>query len=127
MRSRESATGFTLIELLVVMTIVALLLSLAAPRYFQSLTRAKEAVLKENLALIRDSLDKHYADTGEYPRTLAELVTRRYLRKVPEDPVTASAGTWLVVSREPAKGGGVVDVRSGAKGNSLSGEPYHEW
>lgn len=119
--------GFTLIELLVVMAIVALLLSLAVPRYFQSLARAREAVLRENLTLIRDSLDKHYSDHGEYPRTLAQLVERRYLRKLPEDPLTGSASTWLVISRDASFGGGVMDVKSGAVGKSLSGEPYVEW
>ena len=122
-----AGAGFTLIELLVVMSIVALLLALAVPRYFQSVTRAREAVLRENLTLIRDSLDKHYSDTGKYPRSLAELVTQRYLRKLPEDPITGSTDTWLVVSREPGRGGGVIDVKSGAAGKSLSGEPYLEW
>lgn len=127
MGSRRPSAGFTLIELLVVMSIVALLLALAVPRYFRSLAQAREAVLKENLALIRDSLDKHYADTGAYPRALGDLVGKRYLRKLPEDPVTGSAGTWLVVSRSRAQDSGVTDVKSGAAGNSLSGEPYSQW
>jgi len=127
MGSRRPPAGITLIELLVVMSIVALLLALAVPRYFRSLAQAREAVLKENLALIRDSLDKHYADTGAYPRALEDLVGKRYLRKLPEDPVTGSAGTWLVVSQSRAQDSGVADVKSGAAGNSLSGEPYSQW
>lgn len=119
--------GFTLVELLVVMSIIALLLALAAPRYFKSITRAEEAVLKENLTLMRDSLDKYYADTGKYPPDLEELVTKRYLRKVPEDPITGSSATWILVPPENAEKGGVYDIHSGAPGNSLSGTPYLEW
>ena len=122
----KRGAGFTLIELLVVMSIIALLLALAVPRYFQSVTRAKEAVLKENLTLMRDALDKHYADTGKYPATLAELVTKKYLRKLPEDPVTGSADTWVIFPPDRREQGGVFDVKSGAQGDSLSGVPFHE-
>jgi len=120
-------SGFTLIELLVVMSIIALLLAIAVPRYFQSVTRARESVLKENIALIRDALDKHYADTGKYPVTLAELVTKKYLRKVPEDPITGEGGSWVIVPPDRPEQGGVYDVKSGAAGRSLSGEPYQQW
>ena len=119
--------GFTLIEILVVMSIIALLLALAVPRYFQSVTRAQESVLKENLTLIRDALDKHYADTGKYPGTLAELVSKRYLRKLPDDPVAGSGGIWVVVPPDRPEKGGVFDVKSGAAGKSLSGVPYSQW
>ena len=120
-------TGFTLIELLVVMSIIALLLALAMPRYFQSVTRAKEAVLKENLTLIRDALDKHYADTGTYPASMEALVAKRYFRKLPEDPVTESASTWVLIPPETPEKGGVFDVKSGAPGNSLAGDAYNTW
>jgi len=126
MTDKRSA-GFTLIELLVVMSIVALLLTIAVPRYFQSIARAKEAVLKENLALIRDALDKHYGDTGVYPASIDALVAKKYLRKPPEDPITESAETWIVIAPERAESGGVFDVRSGAPGNALSGEAYGTW
>lgn len=120
-------SGFTLIELLVVMSIVALLLTLAVPRYFQSIARANEAVLKENLMLIRDSLDKHYADTGSYPASLEDLVTKRYLRKLPLDPITESATTWIIIPPLVTGKGAVFDVKSGAEGESLNGEPYSQW
>ena len=123
----KRGAGFTLIEILVVMSIIALLLALAVPRYFKSVTRAQEAVLKENLTLIRDALDKHYADTGKYPANLAELVSKRYLRKLPEDPVTGSGATWIIAPPDRPEKGGVFDVKSGAAGNSLSGVPYSEW
>jgi general secretion pathway protein G len=126
-RMSRLRSGFTLIELLVVMSIIALLLAVAVPRYFHSVTRAKEAVLKENLTLIRDALDKHYADTGTYPASMEELVAKKYLRKVPEDPVTESASTWVLVPPEKKDKGGVFDVKSGAPGNSRTGDAYSTW
>lgn len=120
-------TGFTLIELLVALAIVALLLSIAVPRYFGGLTRAEEAVLKENLMLMRDAIDKHYADTGRYPGALEELATKKYLRAVPPDPVTLSASTWVQVPPADARLGGVYDVKSGARGIGSDGKPYAQW
>ena len=118
--------GFTLIELLVVMAIIGTLLSLAAPRYFKHVDRAKETVLKSDLASMRDALDKFFADTGRYPANLEELVTRRYLRKVPPDPITESSASWLVVAPADSALGGVYDVKSGASGVTLGGQPYGE-
>lgn len=123
----RSAPGFTLIELLVVMAIIAVLLTLAVPRYFGNVDKAKEAVLKENLATLRDSIDKHYADTGKYPATLDDLVTRKYLRKIPVDPITESAVTWILVPPEDPQKGGIFDVKSGAPGNAADGSAYGEW
>ena len=118
--------GFTLIELLVVMAIIAGLLALAAPRYFQHVDRAKETVLKSDLASMRDALDKFFADTGRYPANLEELVARRYLRKVPPDPVTESTASWLVIAPADPAQGGVYDVKSGAPCTTLDGRPYGE-
>ena len=126
-RQRKSGRGFTLIELLVVMAIIALLLTLAAPRYFQSVQRSREAVLKEDLHLMREAIDKHYADTGKYPANLEDLVTKKYLRRIPVDPITESATTWVLVDPPDKPGSRVVfDVRSGAPGKSLAGTPYGE-
>lgn len=119
--------GFTLIELLVALTIVALLLSLVMPRYFGGLERADEAVLKENLYLMRDAIDKHYADTGRYPASLDELASKKYLRAVPSDPVTRSNTTWMVVAPADIQQGAVYDVKSGAKGVGRDGRPYDQW
>ena len=125
---RHSARrGFTLIELLVVVTIIALLLTIAVPRYFSGVDRTKEAVLRENLAIMRDSLDKFYADTGKYPNTLDELVSRKYLRKVPVDPITESAKTWVEIPPEDASKGGVYDVKSGAPGTARDGTSFKDW
>jgi general secretion pathway protein G len=119
--------GFTLIELLVALTIIALLLSLVVPRYFGSLTRADEAVLKENLFLMRDAIDKHFADTGRYPASLDELAAKKYIRSVPNDPFTQSPSTWVLVPPSDPQQGAVYDVKSGAKGAGRDGKPYEQW
>jgi len=119
--------GFTLVELLVVLAIVAVLLSIAVPRYSGSVDRAKEAVLRENLASLRDALDKHYADTGHYPLKLEELVTKRYLRQTPLDPVTDSSTTWILVPPPDPEKGGIADVHSGSREKARDGTFYKEW
>ena len=118
--------GFTLIELMVVLAIVALLASIALPRYFGSLQQAREQALQENLRVIRISIDRFHGDKGRFPADLAELVTLRYLRAVPSDPVTESAQSWVLV---PAEGdaGGVQDVRSGAPGIGRDGRAFADY
>lgn len=123
----KDGRGFTLIELLVVMAIIALLVTLAAPRYFASVERSKEAVLRSDLSTMRDAIDKYYGDRGKYPETLDDLVTRRYLRSLPRDPVTDSTATWVIVPPDDPAKGGVYDVKSGAPGKGLDGKPYEEW
>lgn len=120
-------TGFTLIELLVVMAVIALLLSLATPRYFGSVEKSREAVLRENLYLMREALDKYYGDNGAYPDTLDTLVSRRYLRNVPLDPVTGESTTWIAVPPDDPAKGGVFDVKSGAPGTARDGSEYKDW
>lgn len=122
--SARPLRGFTLIEMLVAMAILALLMSIVVPKYFQSLDRSKEAVLMENLKNTRDVIDKFYGDTGRYPESLAELVTRRYLRSIPYDPITQSSRTWLIVPPEPPAKGQVYDLHSGAQGMTRTGRPY---
>lgn len=119
--------GFTLIELLVVMAIIATLLTLVAPRYFQSVSRSQEAVLKQNLAQTRDAIDKYYADKGKYPDSLDDLVAQKYLRSAPFDPVTESTNTWVAISPEGQNKGMVYDIRSGASGKASDGTAYNEW
>ena len=119
--------GFTLIELLVVMVIISLLLSIVTPRYFHSITKAEEAVLKEDLTLMRDALDKYHADNGSYPDTLDDLITRKYLRKIPVDPVTKSPSTWILIPPASTEKGAIFDIKSGASGNSIDGTPYADW
>ncbi len=120
--------GFTLIELLVVMSVIATLLTIAVPRYFQHLDRAREAALRESLAVMRDAVDKYRGDTGRYPETLEELVTKRYLRRVPPDPITESTESWVLVPPPDEPGQRKVwDVRSGAEGQGQNGSDYATW
>ena len=118
--------GITLIELMVVLTIIGLLLAIVVPDYVGRAKRAEEAALQQDLALMRDALDKHFADAGKYPGTLEELVSKRYLRSIPKDPVAPTA-SWIVVPPADPQKGGVYDVRSSAKGAGSNGIPYDRW
>lgn len=119
--------GFTLIELLTVLAIVAVLLTIALPRYFGSIDKSKEAVLKENLNQMRDAIGRYHADKGRYPESLDSLVAEKYLRKVPLDPVTENAASWIAVPPADAQQGGVYDVRSGAQGKATDGSEFAQW
>lgn len=123
-RPLTRARGFTLIEMLVVLAIVALLLSVATPRYFGSLEKGREVALQENLRVLRATLDKFHADKGRYPDTLDELVEARYLREVPLDPITESATTWVLVPPKEPGQQGVADVKSGASGSARDGRRF---
>jgi general secretion pathway protein G len=118
--------GFTLIELLVVFSIIALLLTLAVPRYFGSIDKSKEAVLRENLNQMRDAISRYYADKGRYPESLDALAGDKYLRRVPLDPLTESEKTWIVVQPADPQKGGVYDVKSGAQGRTRDGKDFSE-
>lgn len=118
--------GFTFVELMIVMAITALLLSIAVPRYFEGLKRAREAILQDDLATMRKAIDNYYGDKGVYPDTLDTLVTQRYLRFIPEDPVTERADTWQVVA-PPDFSSRVYDVHSGSDEISADGTPYSSW
>ena len=123
----KRARGFTLIELLVVLAIIATLLALATPRYFQHVARSKESVLKENLATTRQAIDQYHADKGIWPESLDSLVDSRYLRALPRDPITDSDETWQLVpppEKEGESAGGVYDLKSGAEGATRDGTPY---
>lgn len=122
----KRSKGFTLIELLVVMVIIATLLTLVAPRYFGNVDKAKETVLKENLSALRDALDKHYSDTGKYPVVLDDLVTRKYLRKIPIDPITDN-NIWLTAPPDNPEKGAIRDVHSTASGKAKDGTYYKDW
>jgi general secretion pathway protein G len=119
--------GFTLIEMLVVMVIIATLLTIAVPRYFRSLERSREAVLRQDLATLRESIDNFYGDTGKFPETLAVLVDKHYLRAIPIDPLARSAEKWVITLAEEPEDNGVKDVHSGAEGVGQNGLPYATW
>ena len=120
-------TGFTLIEMLVVMAIMATLLAIAAPRYFDSMERAKEAALRSDLRILRESLDKFHADTGTWPGALDNLVAAHYIREVPVDPVAGVATTWQSIGNPDGVTSGVYDVHSGAPGTAHDGTAYSAW
>lgn len=118
--------GFTFIEVMVVLAIVALLLTIALPRYFSGLERAKEAVLHQDLVIMRDAIDNYYADNGRYPQSLELLIEKKYLRNIPVDPITEQSDSWITVPL-PDYSIGVYDLRSGAEGISTDGSLYSDW
>jgi general secretion pathway protein G len=119
--------GFTLIELLVVLGIVALLLTIAVPRFFPKVDAAKETILADNLRSTRAVIDQFYADTGRYPDSLEQLVEKKYLPALPFDPVADSDASWIIVPPEDTDKGAVYTIRSGAPGNDRKGKPYADW
>lgn len=128
--------GFTVIELLVVLAAVALLLSIATPRYLTQLDTAREKALRHNLLALRQAIDQFRADQGRGPERLEDLVQARYLREVPEDPITQRHDSWLLTLASERPGAatlpmgldsGIADVRSGAPGESSQGTPYSSW
>ena len=127
MRKCTIEKGFTLIELLAVMVIIALLLTVAAPKYFGSVDRSRESILHQDLATMREALDKYYGDTGQYPDDIQDLVKRKYLRSIPRDPITDSDTTWVIVAPTNDAKGAVFDVKSGAPGNGADGTAYSDW
>ena len=129
---RRSERGFTLLELLVVATVLVVLAGIGLVQYKNGKTRASEAVLKTDLFNMRDAIDQYYADKGQYPGTLDELVSAGYLRKVPDDPFTSSNGTWQTIQSEPDASNptaapGVYDVKSGSDATALDGSKYSDW
>ncbi|HSA69644.1 MAG TPA: prepilin-type N-terminal cleavage/methylation domain-containing protein [Burkholderiales bacterium] len=126
-RQKACLTGFTLIELLIVLAIIATLLTIAVPRYYASLDRSKEVVLKENLYQMRDAIGKYYGDKGKYPESLEALASDKYLHRVPLDPITESATTWVLMPHPDPQKTGVYDVRSGAPGKALDGTEFATW
>lgn len=127
MTGRARRAGFTLIELLVVMSIIATLLTIAVPRYFRTLERSRETVLRQDLSVMREAIDKHYGDFGQYPDSLVALVERHYIRAVPVDPFTKSADSWQMVVSDDADHPGIRDVHSAAEGKAADGTSYQEW
>lgn len=123
---RQRRGGFTIIELLVVLAAMAILLSIAAPRYARHLDEARETVMRQDLHQMREALDQFKADKGRYPVDLAELVSEHYLREVPTDPVTQRADTWRTLNA-PGDAAGIVDVHSGALGSASDGTVYATW
>jgi general secretion pathway protein G len=126
------ADGFTLIELLIVMMIIVILAGTGLALYSNSIRKAHEAALKQDLFLMREALDQYYADKNKYPASLEALVDEKYLRNVPKDPFTNSTDSWQIELSEPEPGNplaepGVFNVKSGSEETAIDGSPYAEW
>ena len=119
--------GFTLIELLVVMAIIATLMTIAVPRYFSSLENSRETALRQSLSVLREALDHYYGDTGRYPESLEDMVTHRYLRSLPQDPITGRRDLWVIVPPPEGVQGSVADIKSGATGRARDGSLFGQW
>ena len=131
-RRATGVRGFTMIELLIVMTLIIILAAVGMVQYRNSVKRAEEAVLKENLFRLRDAIDQYYADKTKYPSGLEDLVSDGYIREVPTDPMTKSKDTWQTTPAEPdpnnpASSVGIFDVKSGSDQAALDGTRYSEW
>jgi general secretion pathway protein G len=130
--ARRSAAGFTLIELMIVMVLITILAGIGLALYTNSITRAKEAALQQDLVEMRKAIDEYYADKNKWPADLQTLASEKYLRFIPKDPFTNSVDTWQTVYGEPdpsnpASVGGISDVKSGSDGTALDGTRYADW
>ena len=129
---KTSERGFTLIELMVVAAILIVLAGIGLAQYRNSVTRAREAVLSEDLFRMRDAMDQYYADKMQYPASLDALVSDGYMRRVPDDPFTMSATTWQTIPSEPDPTNpnaapGINDVKSGSDATAINGTKYADW
>ncbi len=128
----QGERGFTLIELIIVMTVIGLLASIAIPSYLNSVRKAREAVLREDLHTMRSAIDSYTVDKEQAPQTLDDLVQAGYLKAIPVDPVTNHADTWItsqsdVLTSITQTQGGISDVHSGAQGLATDGGTYNNW
>jgi general secretion pathway protein G len=121
--------GFTFVEIMIVLVIIGILLTLAQPSFSTSVQRAREAALKENLFIMREVLDQHYADHGEYPPSLEALVEKRYLRRIPKDPITGSEATWVLIQDQNEDGteAGIFDIKSSSEQVGMDGTAHNTW
>jgi general secretion pathway protein G len=116
-----------MIELMVALAILATILSIAVPRYFNNIDGAKESVLREDLYVLRDAIDKHFSDNGKYPNSLDDLVTKKYLRAIPTDPFTESARSWVITPPTDLSLGGIYEVHSAAPNKARDGTWFKDW
>jgi general secretion pathway protein G len=131
-RRADGERGFTLVELMIVMAVISILLTIAIPAYLQSIKRAKEAVLKEDLHTMRNDIDQYTVDKEKAPQSLDDLVQAGYLKTIPIDPMTSRSDTWITSESDTLMSinetqGGIDDVKSGAQGLAMDGTSYNTW
>ncbi|MGA2634889.1 MAG: type II secretion system protein [Terracidiphilus sp.] len=131
-RIRKQDAGFTMVELLIVISIMLILMLIAVPKYTIAIKNAREAVLREDLHIMRAAIDSYTMDKQKAPQSLDDLVQEGYLKTIPEDPITRSKDTWQtdtsdMMSSVDQTDPGIVDVHSGAEESSTNGETYNSW
>jgi general secretion pathway protein G len=134
-RLRNKKKGFTLIEIMIVFALIGILVGLGLPQYRYAAKRAREAVLKEDLFILRKLINHYYTDKGSYPLSLQTLVDEQYLRSIPIDPMTKSSQTWMELQQTLTEDEmmsfdfqiGIVDVFSGSTEKAIDGTPYSTW
>lgn len=134
-RLRKKEKGFTLIEIMIVFALIGILVGLGLPQYKYAAKRAREAVLKEDLFIMRKLINHYYTDKGSYPLSLQTLVDEQYLRSIPIDPMTKSSQTWVEMQQTLTEDElmsfdiqiGIVDVFSGSIEKAIDGTPYNTW
>ena len=131
-RIRRQDAGFTLMELMIVMAIIGVLMLVAIPSYRAAIKQAREAVLKEDLQVMRAAIDSYTMDKQKAPQSLDDLITDGYLRKVPVDPFTQSKDTWVTDTGDSLHSldqtePGIDDVHSGSQEQDSDNQPYSAW
>ena len=131
-RIRKQDAGFTLMELMIVMAIIGVLMLIAVPRFAGAIKMAREAVLKEDLHVMRAAIDSYTMDKQKAPQTLDDLITDGYLREVPVDPFTQSKDSWVVDTSDSLHSldqtdPGIDDIHSGSQETGSDGQPYSTW
>jgi general secretion pathway protein G len=129
--SLRGGQGFTLIELMIVISIIIILIGMAAGMYGRSILHAREAVLKKDLMTMREAIDSYTLDKQQAPQTLEDLVQGGYLRQVPIDPITQQSD-WVLHTSDTVltpeqTGTGIDDVHAGTEAISSDGTPYSSW
>jgi general secretion pathway protein G len=130
--AKGAESGFTLVVLMIVMTIIGLLAAIAIPSYIQSVKKAKEAVLREDLHTMRTAIDSYTVDKEKAPQGLDDLVQTGYLKSIPIDPMTSRNDTWMTGQSDTLTDinetqGGIDDVHSGSQGIGFDGTTYNTW